>query len=588
MLTLCIVIVALAVVGCSTGHRHTYSNKWSYNTTQHWHKATCEHTDMKRDVENHNFSNDKCTVCGYIKNTPVPDPDDGSETDWEFGDNVSRNNANFYEGYSAEEKELYYTLWDENTVINVEIDISAHELQMLNEAYEYWRDHNHDATLADVYRKCNLKITVNGHAYEYEEVGIRMRGNTSRTDFVNNKGQIYNLVHFRFSLTETFDGDEYEGNAWASELYHDWQRDTEAGEAARKKRKDRTFATMEKFYYKWNKNYDQTYIREVYNNRMFQAYGILAPHITLAQFSVKQNNAMENIGVGNLYELIDKQFIKRNFDKAHKGGDLYKCTYVSSPADFTNTNSIGVETAKQSYTYDLKTNDDPTEPEWSNHEYIKTFIGALQTSKTSPEFKTKLESMMDMDYFARFEAVNYLVGNPDCIRNHANNFYLYFTPKDDNGNFKVYLIPYDYDRCFGANMDWNPANSMVNSGPYTTETTIDENGRTCRNPLYTKTILDGGLPEYRAMYTAALKKVLDGKWFTYANYKAIYEAYKTHYATLARPSKTIEDQCGGKLSINKFVFSESGSRDIGDSRSNMEVSYYMELKRQTATNGLDK
>ncbi len=585
-LAICVVLLLTLLAGCTVAHKHTYSNQWSFSETHHWHRATCDHTEEYRDYEAHDFQDGKCSVCGYEQGSepsPYPDP---KPNEFEFGDDISAQNDKFYEDYSDEEKQLYYTLWKEDTTVKVEIDISSHELQKLNEAYEYWRDNNKNATYADVYRKCNLTITVNGTQYNYDDVGIRMRGNTSRTDFVNENGEIYNLVHFRFNLGETFDGEDYEGNAWASELYYDWHRDTADGEAARKARKDRTFATMEKFYYKWNKCYDQTYIREVYANRMFQAYGILAPHITLSQICIKQHNNMESVGVGNLYELIDKQFIKRNFDKDHKGGDLYKCTYGSAgAADLTyiDGNNCGVETATKGYSYDLKTNDDPNEPEWSDHKYIKAFVNMLKSDKNAADFSSKLESMMDMDYFTRFEAVNYLVGNPDCIRNHANNYYLYFTPEDADGNFKVYIIPYDYDRCFGVNVEWNPEHSMVKASPYTTYGTEME----CRNPLYLKTILDGGLSKYRAMYTDALNTVLSGKWFTYDNYKALYNAYKTNYANLARPSQLIIDQCSGKLNINAFVFSEDGSQNI-DGGDNLSVSYYMQRKRATAANGLDK
>lgn len=561
-------------------HVHTFSELWSQSATEHWHQATCDHSELVSNRGTHRFDGNRCVVCGYVISEPEPSPEP-TPTEYEFGDAQSYQNDAFYKDYPAEEKELYYTLWKETTTVKVEIDISAHELQKLNEAYVYYKNHNGSTLLADVYRKCNLTIYVNGRSYYYEEVGIRMRGNTSRAEFVNNNGEIYNLVHFRFNLSETFDGEDYEGDAWANELYHDWG-DTDEGKAARKLRKDRTFATMEKFFYKWNKNYDQTYIREIYTNRMFQAYGILAPHITLSQFCVKQGGAMQSIGVGGLYELIDKQFIKRNFDKAHKGGDLYKCTYsAKGPADFTNVNSrtCGIESATEPFSYDLKTNDDPTEPEWSNHSYLYEFADMLAADKNSPNFKTNLESMVDMDYFARFEAVNYLAGNPDCIRNHANNFYIYFTPKDDNGNFKAYLIPYDYDRCLGITRDWNPWNGMTENSPYTTRGT-DMN---CVNPLYTKTILDGGIDAYRNKYTAALKNVLDGEWFTTANFTAMYNAYSANYSSLARPSFDIAN-----VSMDQFRFSLDGSQNVGDTRQNIALNLYMQLKRQTALNGLDK
>ncbi|MBO7615228.1 MAG: bifunctional metallophosphatase/5'-nucleotidase [Bacilli bacterium] len=37
-------------------HTHTYSSAWSYNDSEHWHAATCEHTDEKSNLENHNFN----------------------------------------------------------------------------------------------------------------------------------------------------------------------------------------------------------------------------------------------------------------------------------------------------------------------------------------------------------------------------------------------------------------------------------------------------------------------------------------------------------------------------------------------------
>lgn len=46
---------------------HTYSEAWSSNSTEHWHAATCEHTDLKSDVAKHTDEdqNGKCDVCNY-------------------------------------------------------------------------------------------------------------------------------------------------------------------------------------------------------------------------------------------------------------------------------------------------------------------------------------------------------------------------------------------------------------------------------------------------------------------------------------------------------------------------------------------
>ena len=503
------------------------------------------------------------------------DPD---QNELEFGDAASYKNDSFYKDYTEDEKELYYTLWKETTTVSIKVDITPYELSKINEAlYDY---ENGNTAKADTYRKCNLTITVNGKDYYYEEAGIRMRGNTSRKHFLDDNGNINNYVHFRFSVTETFDGEEYEGDAWGSDIYHDWGSD----KTARKARKNRSFATMEKFYYKWNKNYDQTYIREVYANRMFQAYGILAPHITLTQFQLKQNGKtdMLNMGVGNLYETVDKAFIKRNFDKERRGGDLYKCSWG---ADFTKFENYGVETATQSFTYSLKTNDDREAEDYNHNNYLKAFINMLQTDKNAADFTDKLEAMVDMDYFTRLEAVNYLLGNPDCLRNNCNNFYIYFVPVSDNDytKSKAYIIPYDYDRCLGANEDWNPKSSMVNIKPY------DVNGvNKCTNPLYTKTILSGGRSEYRALYTEKLKQVLSGVWFTYDNYQSLYNAYKANYESLAMPSQQVIDMCGGNIKFARFVFSETESSNINRTDANLTVSLYFSKKRATANSGLDK
>ena len=44
-------------------HTHKFSNKWSKNSTHHWHVATCEHSSEISDMSEHSFNNKIC-VCG--------------------------------------------------------------------------------------------------------------------------------------------------------------------------------------------------------------------------------------------------------------------------------------------------------------------------------------------------------------------------------------------------------------------------------------------------------------------------------------------------------------------------------------------
>ena len=43
---------------------HTYEEQWSYDEYSHWYEASCDHKDNVKDMEDHNFENHVCSVCG--------------------------------------------------------------------------------------------------------------------------------------------------------------------------------------------------------------------------------------------------------------------------------------------------------------------------------------------------------------------------------------------------------------------------------------------------------------------------------------------------------------------------------------------
>lgn len=51
------------VIRKATGH--SYSSEWSYNSTQHWYSATCEHANEKKGLQNHDIQNGVCSICEY-------------------------------------------------------------------------------------------------------------------------------------------------------------------------------------------------------------------------------------------------------------------------------------------------------------------------------------------------------------------------------------------------------------------------------------------------------------------------------------------------------------------------------------------
>ena len=58
-------------------HEHTFSEQWTYDETEHWHAATCEHSDEKTDVGAHVDANKdlRCDQCGYELSEPVVEYD---------------------------------------------------------------------------------------------------------------------------------------------------------------------------------------------------------------------------------------------------------------------------------------------------------------------------------------------------------------------------------------------------------------------------------------------------------------------------------------------------------------------------------
>ena len=130
-------------------------------------------------------------------------------------------------GFDEEELAIYNALFDVNNKIKVKVTISQEEIQKIQADYKRY-------SKSPVYRIAE-KVTfdINGAIYEIEDVGIRMKGNTSRRDLYGDDGRFY-LTHFRLSFDETFDDEEYYGSearVWDSE-------------EERKERKKRTFATL--------------------------------------------------------------------------------------------------------------------------------------------------------------------------------------------------------------------------------------------------------------------------------------------------------------------------------------------------------
>lgn len=410
-----------------------------------------------------------------------------------------------------DEEQLYEQLFDPAYKVELRLHMDDTQLAALQADYESYKDRG---SKSPIYRMADLDVTITApdgtaRVYCVDQVGVRMKGNTSRTDFYSEDEGVYKLIHLKLSFQETFDDEVYYGSdalVW---------KDEESREA----RKDRTFATLEKLYIRWNKCNDSTYVRESYAYEMFRANGVLAPRTTLASVDW----ADLHCGVYTLCEPVDKVFLKRNLPKSQRGGDLYKLGWTSSGASFTSVGSIGVkdEDSGAFFTYDLKTNKKKSE-----HERLIALITALNGGDVDKE---SFAALVDADSFLSFAAVSYLLGNPDDLRNNYNNCYVYFPP--DGG---CIFIPTDYDRCLGLTYEWDPTGDGVSTDdPFSL--TMAATGNKQENPLLLYSVCKGGY--YVEEFSERLEALLSSEWASEAHFADYFAQAQALYDDLTTPEK---------------------------------------------------
>ena len=445
-----------------------------------------------------------CVLFTGCENVPVDNgtqnPGSGSSQDSQQGD--EQNSQIDYEdknGYLQDDnvfvvgveklpcshEQIYQQLFDLKNVIRIKVDITDEQLMQIQKDYDKYANMG---SKSPIYREASMSIRITtgrtDYTYYIPNIGIRMKGNTSRTSFYNDHEGQYNLIHFRVKF---MDGD---------------------------------FATLENLELKWNRNDDATYVREIYAYEMYRDMGILAPRTTLASFDL----ADVHQGVFTVYEPVDKNFIKRYLPEEDQGGDLYKCGWTMRGASLRKKCSVGIEDEDKCefYNYDLKTN-----KKTSTHALMNNLINTIDGSKPT---KMQIAQLVDIDSFLRFAAVSYFVGNPDDARYNYNNHYIYFLKSSG----KAIFIPYDCDRVFGVTKTWNPTgDGMTNVDPFTTKATGANEDQ--KNPLFRYTTDRGGY--YNDEFALQLKIVAASKWLQPETFEEYYNTASRNYFLYTTPGK---------------------------------------------------
>lgn len=373
------------------------------------------------------------TFCSAPKSDPKPDPYVEPDPDPE-----EREQDEINEGLSSK-NDQFNLFFDYTSKIEIKLDFTNKSITNLAKYAEGSGNSNYLKN--EMYHPCTGEITVNGMTNKYYELGVRMRGNTSRdTHFIDENGRFVDghYCHFKISFSQTFDDEE------DNDYYIEPWENSEAKDA----RKDRKFGGMKKIDLKWNRNYDGTFTKESYALKAFRDEGILAQHSNLVLLTINTETDSRTM-VYEAFEAVDKQLLKKA-NSSDNSGDLYKCTYTdmgkADLKDYSN-NKIGVEGQNYRPIYNLKTNE-----KTSDHGRMKTFMDTLNNTRgqTGEQFATAISAYLDIDNFLKYSALCWVFGLPDDLRNNFNNYYVYF-----NSENKALFLPYDNDRCLGIRNNWD-------------------------------------------------------------------------------------------------------------------------------------
>ena len=367
-----------------------------------------------------------------------------------------------------------------DSVAEITLTIDRSEWNTLLENYDT-NPKNEDCIHAD------FKMTKGEYTWQAEDIGMRLRGNTSRIR--PQQGDNYYQAHFKIDFEEWIEDDTIEEGKLAG--------------------------CMKGIILKRFKD-DPTYVREVFGYNFFRKNGIwTAPRAGYTRLFI---NIIEedgkptelDYGVYAMIEEINKQFLKERSENTPEigtkfngnKGNLWKCCWQSSgpsmATDFDAYRSFGVEeifldeTKSMRYDYDLKTNKDDLIS--ARNEFID-FIYELNKLSTAEEIKAFYKKRMDVDLFLKTYACNVLLGMDDDYWNNKNNYYFYFDKKG-----KCYFIPYDYDNILGTNCFDDTA----------TENPIEWGRDGVKAPLIEKLL---SVPEYKQMYVDYLLELREESSF---------------------------------------------------------------------------
>lgn len=243
-------------------------------------------------------------------------------------------------------------------------------------------------------------VVINGE--RFENVGIRPKGNSTLTQIVNNPNT--DRFSFKIKLDEYIDGQNYQG--------------------------------MTKIVLNNNMS-DTTYLKEFMSYELMEYMNVPTPMHAFSNISVNG----ETWGLYLFVEPIEESFIERVYQTVE--GNLYKPeSKYGVPFDDPEGDAKVLSLVYQGE--DVSLYEEITSSavfKQTNTEDYNKLINFIRTMDTGEN----LESVMNVEEFARYFAVNTFLVNLDHYSGHMlHNYYLY----ENQGVFEI--LPWDYNLSFGT------------------------------------------------------------------------------------------------------------------------------------------
>lgn len=317
-------------------------------------------------------------------------------------------------------KEGYDYVWDDEVLPEVHLSVSLAEWNRLLALY----DANAFTTQ---YVQATISFVKDGETTVIDNVGLRLKGNTSRRRPEGSYGQMHQRdntdwhhAHFGVNLRKFADDDAH------------------------------TIQGVRKLHLKWFKD-DPAYVREVFCYELFRRAGVwtaVRDNYCRLWLHVEGDSKEAYYGVYELMEPIDKHYLKDRKNRfGSNKGYLWKCRNSAAGLNNPNGDIWYDDDTDDRHAYTLETQ---TEEFDSARVQLVDFMNKLNDLNDN-EFYTWIQQVTDVDLLLKTYAVNVAVGMWDDYWNNANNYYIYFNGKGLTG-YKFFFIPYDYDNTLGTSL----------------------------------------------------------------------------------------------------------------------------------------